>query len=80
MVTFELHEVLICLLDPLKPHFYYMSTGLRGSFSHGDISIMVPTNETQKLKSVSSYYPNVSVLIKFSQKTSVFTFIIISSP
>ena len=28
------------LLDPLKPHFYYISTGLRGSFSHGDFSMI----------------------------------------
>ena len=28
------------LLDPLKPHFYYESTGLRGSISHGDFSLM----------------------------------------
>ena len=28
------------LLDPLKPHFYYISTGLMGSFSHGEISLM----------------------------------------
>ena len=27
-------------LDPLKPHFYYISSGLRGSISHGDISMM----------------------------------------
>ena len=32
----------LVLLDPLKPHFYYIliSTGLRGSISHGDISMM----------------------------------------
>ena len=29
---------------------------------------------------VESHYMNVSILIKFSQKTSVFTLIIISSP
>ena len=27
-------------LDPLKPHFYYISTGLRGSVLHGDFSLM----------------------------------------
>ena len=41
MVTFELHELLIFLLDPLKPHFYHICTGLRGSFSHGDIFMML---------------------------------------
>ena len=30
----------LVLLDPLKPHFYYISTGLKGSYSHGDISMM----------------------------------------
>ena len=42
-MTFEftlLYELLIFLLDPLKPHFYYISTGLRGLFSHGDIFMM----------------------------------------
>ena len=29
------------LLDPLNPQFYYISTGLRGSISHGDFSLMV---------------------------------------
>ena len=28
------------LLDPLKPHFYSISTGLRGSIPHADISMM----------------------------------------
>ena len=39
-MTFELHNYmnyLFFLLDPLKPHFYYISIGLMGSFSHGDI-------------------------------------------
>ena len=36
-----------------------------GTFFHGDFVI---------------HYVNISVLIKFSQKTSVFTLIIISSP
>ena len=30
-MTFELHESLIFLIDPLKPQFYYIRTGLRGS-------------------------------------------------
>ena len=36
--------MIICIidfiLDPLKTHFYYISTGLMGSFSHGDMSLM----------------------------------------
>ena len=32
------------------------------------------------LLKIHAHYVNVSVLIKFSQNTSVFTFIIISSP
>ena len=35
----------IVLLDPLKPHFYYISTGLRGSISHRDFSMMVTSGE-----------------------------------
>ena len=27
-------------LNPLKPHFYYISTGLRGSVLHRDFSLM----------------------------------------
>ena len=38
---------MIFLLDPLKPHFYYISTGLRGSIFtrknfHDDFSLFVP--------------------------------------
>ena len=50
-MTSELHnELLIFLLDPLKPHFYYISTGLRGSISHGDIFMMIYINVEKKIK------------------------------
>ena len=41
-MTFELHNYMnyLFLLDPLKPHFYFISTGLRGSVSYGEISLM----------------------------------------
>ena len=44
-MTFEIynyivHALLIFLLDPLKPHFYYISSGLRGSISYGEFSMM----------------------------------------
>ena len=37
-MTFELHNNLhnLFFLDPLKPHFYFISTGLRGSVIHAD--------------------------------------------
>ena len=38
------------LIDPLKPHFYYISTGLRESFSHEEISMM----EAKPLKTKST--------------------------
>ena len=43
LMTFELHNnTHYCFfLDPLKPHFNYISTGLRGSVLHGDFSLMV---------------------------------------
>ena len=34
------------MLDPLKPNVYFISTGLRGSISHGDISMMQSSNST----------------------------------
>ena len=40
----------------------------------------VKTKSQIRLTSSVLHYVNVSVLIKFSQKTSVFTLIIISSP
>ena len=36
---------MIFLLDPLKPYFYYISTGLRGSISHGGFSMMRVTGD-----------------------------------
>ena len=36
--------VLRFLSDPLKTHFYYISTGLRGSISHTDISLMLQSH------------------------------------
>ena len=41
-MTFELHNYMnyLFLLDPLKPHFYYIGSGLRGSVSYGEISLM----------------------------------------
>ena len=36
----DLDSIITCIidffLDPFKPHFYYISTGLRGSDLHGD--------------------------------------------
>ena len=37
------------LLDPLKPHFYYISTGLRGSFSHEESSLMLIPSYTPRV-------------------------------
>ena len=46
-----------------------------------DIKCNVPGEDRTYLKyTVSRHYVNVSVHIKFSQKTSIFTLIIVSSP
>ena len=40
-------------LDPLKPHFYYISTGLRGSVLYGDFFLLrgtVMTDQTGLVK------------------------------
>ena len=37
-------------------------------------------NQRKQINTIETNYVNVPVLIKFSQKTSVFTLIIISSP
>ena len=41
---------------------------------------ILPQLHRELIELINEHYVNVSVLIKFSQKTSVFTLIILSSP
>ena len=44
LALMTLNYIIRCIidifLDPLKPHIYYISTGLRGSVLHRDFSLM----------------------------------------
>ena len=51
---YDLNYIITCIidffLDPLKPHFYYISTGLRGSVLHGDFSLMERKERERKVR------------------------------
>ena len=81
---------------PCKPQFYCVKVGCKGLKFHEYVIMMLNSykfgfqyytryaafGNAKKANNVDVrfHYVNVTVLIKFSQKTSVFTLIIISSP
>ena len=71
-ITCTIFHLKIIILKAMKKIAVYCIGPYYCNGTHGTVSL------TSKL--VIGHYVNVSVLIKFSQKTSVFILIIVSSP
>ena len=68
----QLHTLLIIFTLPLKLPFYYIHGGLKGSVSHGAVSMMIKTKQLCNVPNLY-YHGNEIVESLNLHKNSIFT-------